>query len=55
MHSKNNKTFKRKNLEDEELNVPLWLRILLIIIAILALIGIATKGTGPFRTDFPIF
>lgn len=49
---------KKKSVKEEwpeeALGIPNWLRIVLIIIAILALISIMFKA-GPPRTDFPVF
>lgn len=44
----------RRN-KDDDLGIPKWLRYLFILIAILALIGIMLKWSGPFRDDFPVF
>ena len=51
---KKNKTPVQNKNEDESI-IPAWLRWVLIVIAVLALLVIATKGTGPFRTDFPVW
>lgn len=44
----------RRN-EKDDLGIPRWLRYLLILLAILALIGIMFKWSGPLRDDFPVF
>jgi len=44
-----------KTDKNDDLGIPLWLRYVLIVIAILALIGIMFKWSGPLREDFPVF
>jgi hypothetical protein len=44
-----------KRNADDDFKIPTWLRYLLILLAVLALIGIMLKGSGPLRTDFPVF
>ena len=51
---------KRKKIRtllknEDELRIPIWFRWAMIVTAILALLILATKGTGPFRTDFPVW
>ena len=43
------------NKKNNESGIPNWLKYLIIILAILALIGIMFKWSGPLRDDFPVY